>query len=101
MRLVGPVLMRAAFSSSPPRLSLLPRLGICAKTCNRGSYPDRQANLAQVLVRICTPESLAKDPLLKAVGRGRTGLRVVDATAGFGHDSLRMAAAGAPLNPKP
>ena len=52
------------------------------------------SELPEVLARICTPENLAKDPLIKALGRGRAGLSVVDATAGFGHDGLRMAAAG-------
>ena len=37
---------------------------------------------------------LQQDVLLKAIGKKRKGLVILDATAGFGHDALRMAAGG-------
>ena len=37
---------------------------------------------------------MQQDVLVKAIGKKNKGLEIVDATAGFGHDALRMAAAG-------
>ena len=37
---------------------------------------------------------LRQDVLLKALGKKKKQLAILDATAGFGHDALRMAAAG-------
>jgi hypothetical protein len=37
---------------------------------------------------------MANDVLIKAVGRKKKRLKILDATAGFAHDALRMAAAG-------
>lgn len=38
--------------------------------------------------------AIQQDVLIRAIGKKNKGLEIIDATAGFGHDALRMAAAG-------
>ncbi|EKX31380.1 hypothetical protein GUITHDRAFT_149340 [Guillardia theta CCMP2712] len=54
-----------------------------------------RSDLPDVLQNLCSSSTLQRDPLVKSLGKnvGRS-LSIVDATGGFGHDSLRMACSG-------